>query len=130
MSDYVRRKVIRYPLDDRDCHDLFDRINLSKKDEPFDIVGCLDYNQKGDPQMVFLDYILIDTYGEDCGDFGKVRELHPSEKDKYGKIFGDFFEGLLDIDKDKLRLVDYCYYNCCEPQAYYSTEFDPFYEEV
>ena len=35
-----------------------------------------------------------------------------------------------EVDINNFRLVDYCYYNCCEPDDYFDEQSDPFYDEV
>ena len=132
MSDYVRYKVVRYPIgryktfkELYDATDVFDK--LPKVDNIYG-TGAIDY--RTDEVCAYIDYELFTSYGEECDDFGRTRALTEKEQDKYEPIFKDFVKGLVDIDKTKLRLVDYCYYNCCEPQAYYDETDDSFYDEV
>ena len=75
----------------------------------------------------FIDYILEYEYGSDCGDFGKVRELTDSEKLKYMRVFQHLNPS---IDMDRVKLVEFCWYNCSEAPDYYDPVDDDFYLEV
>lgn len=134
MSDYQRIKVVRYPV---------------TKEELALIVGSDEYDlgyhlEKKFPELVeydvpgkfywgmtyprtFLDYCVDEEYGADCGEWGKIRELTPNEKRKYGELFRQI---LPIVYEDDLRVVEYCYYNGCEAPDYYDIEDDPFYKEV
>ena len=73
----------------------------------------------------FVDYLL--EYDDDSdGDYGKVRELYNSEKDRYRGIF----QQLGPIDMNKVRLVEFCWYNATDAPDYYDIESDPFYDPV
>ena len=131
MSWYVRYKVLRVPVNDCGLQYLTD------DDDPDDILqskypGVVSYKDAGKFTVtytsdgLFLDYILEHEW--DCdGEYVKVRELRDSEKELYRKVFQLICP---DIDMDKVRLVDYCYYNCCEPDGYYDITSDPFYKEL
>lgn len=73
----------------------------------------------------FVDY-LLEYDGNSDGDYGKVRELYNSEKDRYRGIF----QQLGPIDMDKVRLVEFCWYNATDAPDYYDIESDPFYDPV
>ena len=64
----------------------------------------------------YLDYFLNYEYGSDMGDYGISYELTEGQKEKWKDRFGKY---LKDIDKDKFRLVEYCYYNGCDCPDYY-----------
>lgn len=131
MSWYVRYKVLRVPINDCGLQYLAD------DDDPDDILqskypGAVSYKDAGKFTVTytsdgsFLDYILEHEW--DCdGEYCKVRELRDSEKELYRKVFQVICP---DIDMDKVRLVDYCYYNSCEPDGYYDITTDPFYKEL
>ncbi len=126
MSDYVRAKVIRYPLDDFYKKMKFD--NMFELEEFFKgidktfgsysshlntfIVECT-WNRE---PHYYLDYFLNYEYGADMGDYGISYELTEEQKGKWKDRFGKY---LKDIDKDKFRLVEYCYYNGCDCPDYY-----------
>lgn len=76
-------------------------------------------------ESAFVDYIL-EYDGDSDGEYGKVRELYDSEKDKYR----DIFQQLGTIDMNKVRLVEFCWYNATEAPDYYDIESDPFYDPV
>lgn len=73
----------------------------------------------------FVDY-LLEYDGDSDGEYGKVRELYPIESEKYL----DTFRQLGTIDMDKVRLVEFCWYNATEAPDYYDIESDPFYDPV
>ena len=73
----------------------------------------------------FVDYIL-EYDGDSDGEYGKVRELYNSEKDKYRNIF----QQLGPIDMDKVHLVEFCWDNATDAPDYYDIESDPFYDPV
>ena len=131
MSDYVKKKVIRYPIDAEvaiaykcdDFWDLEDKFKEIDKDfgnwklKPrFELDSS--YNSKQGKSRYYLDYILNYEYGACDGDFGISQELTEKLKDKYKPIFEKFIE---DIDVNKFRLVKFCYYNGCDCPDYYET---------
>lgn len=127
MSDYVRRKVIRYPLDDfykkMKFDDEYELEELFKKiDNNFDAYSsaldtfALENTYGNHKSHIYLDYILNFDYGSDMGDYGIAYDLTEEQKGKWEEKFGKY---LKDIDKDKFRLVEYCYYNGCDCPDYY-----------
>lgn len=148
MSDYVREKVLRLPVE---CFQLEDfKISVAKKlaeiGTPVDDVDddLHWYTEKAFPEVwgygdrgkfqwsptyprEFVDLVLDYEYGSE-GDWGKVRELYPTEKAKYLPIFQKVLPGLENLDD--VRLVEYCWYNGCEAPDYYDLKDDPFYAEV
>ena len=141
MSTYVREKVLRIPR-----HKLnFAHImrNLEEKFPGEDIMDDLgyyiekafsdlfDYGTKNRFQLApteenFIDYVI--DYERDCdGEYGKVRDLYESEKEKFRTIFQQLDP---DINMDYVRLVEFCWYNCSEAPDYYDVVNDPFYDEV
>ena len=123
MSDYCREKVLRYPVEESpwDIEEKFPNLFTAHKKLPSFDTAPTDGN--------FIDYKLEHTYGVDCGDWGRNRELYQEEKDKYRPIFEQIFPN---IDMNKVRLVEYCWYNCCEAPDYYDdvNEKDGFYKPV
>lgn len=147
MSDYVYKKVIRYPITTEyiqslnipQVYDLYDYLsqprfksitcNYNKDKDYFDSESTIDYYNKDWKKHEFLDYILEYEYGSERGYFGRSRYLSEKEKDKWVEIFKQIIP---EIDRDKLRVVEYCYYNSSEPQTYYEVKpiTDPFYKEI
>jgi hypothetical protein len=141
MSTYVREKVLRIP------RHKFNFANIARKlEEKFpdeDIMDDLgyyiekafpdlfDYGTKKKFQLAptcesFIDYVL--EYEWDCdGEYGKIRELYDSEKEKFRPIFQQLDP---DINMDFVRLVEFCWYNGCEAPDYYDITKDPFYKEL
>jgi hypothetical protein len=88
---------------------------------------CTGKFESAPTRRYFVDYVLEDEYGADCGEWGKVRVLTEVEKQKYKCVFKKLNPS---IDMDKVRLVEFCWYNCCEAPDYYSLCEDPFYSEI
>lgn len=131
MSDYVREKVLRIPLE---------RMNLVFTEDEMDDLSwsiekrfpdIFDYAKAGKFQLAptcspFVDYVLEHEYGAD-GEYGKTRALTDREKEKYRPFFQKINP---DVDMDFVRLVEFCWYNCCEAPDYYDETKDRFYDEV
>ena len=136
MSDYVRKKVIRYKLKPEeisacppDKYGDIDSETLGKHyaipPYIYDIEGerknCFvigyGYNYDKNRSEYYIDYLLQYQYGDCAGDFEFVRKLDQDETEKYMKIFKEQFGDYVYDNKghvlmlDELRLVDYCYYN-------------------
>lgn len=121
MSDYCRQKVLRYPVDTDPWEIEKNNIKLFKS------LRDLPTFQIAPTVSTFIDYVLEDEYGYGCGDWGKNRELYDTEKEKYKPVFEQIIP---DVDMDKVRLVEYCWYNCSEAPDYYDNTNDKFYDEV
>ena len=125
MSDYVRAKVIRYPLDDfykkmkfDDEYELEEFLkNIDKNFENYTF--AVNYTYGNNTSHIYLDYTLNYEYGSEMGDYGISYELTEEQKEKWKDKFGKY---LKDIDKDKFRLVEYCYYNGCDCPDYYEVK--------
>lgn len=118
MSDYVRNKAVMYPI----SPELADTLD-NKIKEPFFIEVFEDDTDLNH----YLCYSIYDTYGKESGEFGRSRYLNENEQEKYKNKFSDY---LNDVDTNKFKYVDYCYYNCCECRDYYLGKFDDFYDEI
>lgn len=132
MSDYHRQKVLRIPFED---------LGLNKddyKDTSYGLwqkFGDIFYWQGSNigkfalapTERLFIDFVLESDYGFDCGEWGKVRELYPQEIDKYREVFQKICPT---VDMSRVRLVEFCWYNCSEAPDYYDPMEDDFYKEV
>ena len=141
MSTYVREKVLRIPRHKMNFANIVRKLEEKYPDEDvMDDLGLylenvlpdkFGYGDKNKFQMSptrepFIDYVL--EYEYDCeGDYGKVRELYDSEKEKFRPIFQQLDP---DINMDYVRLVEFCWYNGCEAPDYYDPQEDPFYKEL
>lgn len=126
MSDYVHYKVVRLPFP----KEIMSKCNVDDicDCEPYlkKLVGELwDKKKKNRFQLectnkgYYIDWIYYSTYGEESGDFGFVRLLTQKELD----VIKPYFDKLGVAYKDEdLRVVNYCYYNCCEAPDYYNIE--------
>jgi hypothetical protein len=123
MSDYKHNKVIRLPFPKE----------ILEKCNTFDIYDCESYlkellgelwnnNKKNSFNLeytdsaYYIDWVYYSTYGEESGEWGKVRLLTEKELSTIKPYFDKL--GVSYEDND-LRLVDYCYYNSSEPNDYY-----------
>lgn len=132
MSDYCKKKVLRIPWEDTGLKlDDYDDISFDLWNKYGDMFYWCG-NEVGRFQLApcvrrFIDYVLEDDYGYDCGEWGKVRELYPQEVDKYKDVFQKLCPT---IDMSKVKLVEFCWYNCSEAPDYYDPTEDEFYKEV
>jgi len=110
MSDYVRNKAVMYPID----VDLFEKLD-DEIEEPF----FLEVFSENTKLNCYLCYGLYHTYGEETTGFGMSRMLTQDETNRYIELFSDY---LNNIDPNKFKWVDYCYYNCCECEDYYKKQ--------
>lgn len=148
MSDYQTKKQVIYPVDKHDP-DLMNKwlpnyngygkpdiFNLDSVPELKDLFRSYPRKQgfeaegfdDGDKMNYYIAYTL-DQHYDNYSEYGKSRELSDSEKVKYKELFEKIIPV---VDPDKFRLVEYCWYDCCEASDYYNMtkEKDPFYEEV
>lgn len=131
MSSYVCEKVLRVPviLSDFNILDTDDLTYELEREYP----ALFEYAtpnmfQIAPTEELYLDYVL-EYERNTCGEYGKVRELYPSEKEKYRSIFKQI---LPNINMNLVHLVEFCWYNNSEAPNYYSLNKnkDKFYEEI
>lgn len=130
MSYYCHQKVLRIPVTLEDLN-MSDSDDLSwdleeKYPELFDY-GTPKMFQIAPTEELFLDYVLQYDCDYESGDWGKTRKLYASEQDKYRPIFQQI---LPNINMSRVRLVEFCWYNCSEAPNYYDLVEDKFYVEV
>lgn len=141
MSTYVREKVLRVPMERIDMSYIKSIIAQKYPNENHEddfswylesaLPDVFDYATVGKFQVAptespFFDYVLDYEYDAD-GEYGKTRALYDSEKVKYLPVFQKIDPN---IDMNYVRLVEFCWYNCCEADDYYNDVNDPFYDEV
>ncbi len=133
MSDYCKMKVLRLPFEDAGIGkpEDYDDISFDLHDKFGDLFywcgkpdGKFDYAPTEKP---FIDFVLGHEYDSSYGEYGKTRELYPSEKLKYTEVFQRLNP---EINTDKVKLVEFCWYNCSEAPDYYDPVDDDFYREV
>ena len=158
MSDYNHIKALRYKPTDEEIKALCIEIEEWKKTKPeeakkycwitsndwteylkevkFPELFEKDYKNSmhkhfdigfSDTNVRYLDLVLLDTYGKEYDDWYKARYTTLNEQEKYRKDFEEIFPSL---DMSRVHLVDFCWYNCCEPDDCYEPSDDPFYKEV
>ena len=131
MSSYTLEKVIRFKIEkfkflkllniediwDLETHSYFGNGEVGK----FQIAPTEDF---------FVDFVLNVDSGN--SDYGRTRELTYKEFEKYAKIFRTIISEAETIPYNKLRLVEFCWYNASEAPNYFndSTYHDDFYDEV
>ena len=131
MSDYVRKKVVRFKIPKNIIEELEqkDEWIMDLLEEKYDLKPCynskpneftINYGEDFDNNKTdyFLDYLLDYEYGA-SGDFESVRLLTDKEFEKYSRKFGMYFN---EIGRDELRLVHYCYYNGVDEPSVYEFE--------
>ena len=118
MSTYVREKVLRIPRHKIDFAKIVHKLEEKYPDDDImddlgfyleDVLPDLfDYNTKNKFQMSptrepFIDYVLESEW--DCdGEYGRVRELYDSEKEKFRPIFQQLDP---DVNMDDVRLIEF-----------------------
>lgn len=134
MSDYVREKVVRLPVDVDKIRELYKVEDLWDLDEVPGLEDWFDFGSKegkfhaSSTGEDYIDYILEFSYGCGSGEWGRNRELTEKEKDKYEELFKIVVPW---VERDKLKLVEYSWYNSCEAPDYYGfSDMDEFYEEI
>ena len=127
MSDYCHYKVLRIPFTkyfpDKDIWDFESKHFNIFRNQP----GYFNIPATDNEEMEYLDFIIEYDYGQDAGDWGKSRNLKVDEMVNYYDLFKLIIP---DIDMTDVRLVEYCYYNCCEAPDYYDTSKDSFYDLI
>ena len=118
MSDYVRVKAIRYPLTKEDLKEL-NVEDIWDLEEKFNLYNdkCRFEVNSSDKYEGYLDCVLKYEYGSTFDDYGLVYELDEKQKERWCYNFNGFFR--INIDENKLRLVEYCYYNGVDCPDYY-----------
>jgi hypothetical protein len=137
MSDYAKYKVVRYLPTEEDYNVL-----SVPMDDPYELenhfpprTASTDVRRRkhdyfevcGTDENTYVDFVLDYSYGDCDGEYGKVRMLSENELNKWTEIFKKVFPN---PNPDNFRVVEYCWYNCCEPPDYFDLTKDPFYDEV
>lgn len=118
MSTYCKERVLRFPVDG----------NLEQFEETHHTL--FDYGVPGMFQIAptckgYIDLVLLREF--DCdGEYGKTRALTKNEQEKYRPVWEQIIP---DIDMNRVRLVEFCWYNATEAPNYYDEVDDPFYTE-
>ena len=131
MSSYTLEKVVRFKIEeskflkllniediwDLETHSYFGNGEVGK----FQIAPTEDF---------FVDFVLNVDSGN--SDYSRTRELTYKEFEKYAKIFRTIIPEAETIPYNKLRLVEFCWYNASEAPNYFNdfTYHDDFYDEV
>lgn len=137
MSDYVRKKVVRYKFNDNVLESLKKEIedkNLFESPEEIlikkynlpdywehelnNFTVSSGYNSDKKELDLFLDYLLDYEYGA-SGDFENIRELTEKEFLKYKEIFKQIIP---DLEPGELRFAHYCYYNGVDEPSVWNME--------
>ena len=122
MSDYCHYKVLRVPTDKYHLGDL-EEFEMNHSDVFGHTPG---YFMIAPTVTPFIDFVLEHDY-DNFGEYGKVRELGSNEKIMYYDVFHMLIPN---IQMNDVRLVDFCWYDCCEAPDYYNYEDDDFYNDI
>ena len=136
MSCYCKMKVLRIPYEPQEWgwrnfdpqEDSCEYVEKHFSEDVFDPYGRKLHTFRFAPtesERRFVDY-LLEYDGDSDSEYGKVRELYDSEIKRYL----DTFRQLGPIDMNKVRLVEFCWYNATEAPDYYDIKSDPFYDPV
>lgn len=133
MSDYVHKKAIRFPIirdmiqkiGFNDIEDFIEEFDQWVKKKCPELYYCGDripyFEVEITDERPYIDLVLYYSYGEECGDWEKASYLSDKEKE----FFAPYFNKLdIAFEPDDLRKVDYCWYNCSEPQDCYNVDDD------
>ena len=123
MSDYEHNKVVRLPFpkellskskakDPWDCEQYL----KEKLGDLFHKWDCKTFTIGSSDKNYYIDWVYYHTYGEESAHWANVRILTQKELDAIKPYF-DKLE--VNYNDEDLRVVDYCYYNSCEPPDYY-----------
>lgn len=134
MSDYVREKVIRFKPSDEQFQafrkkygidGFYDAECVPELETLFSPRQRTHIFEPAPTEENYLDFVLEYSYGEDEGDWGKVRNLLPSEQAAAIKLFQKVIP---DATAWNMRVVEFCWYNCSEAPGYFELEDDLFYK--
>ncbi|MBQ2174912.1 MAG: hypothetical protein II453_07585, partial [Alphaproteobacteria bacterium] len=119
MSDFVHNQGYIYPITNEEYEKL-DEIYFDLEAKGFALTGFI--GQKGfNRYLVFLTY---HSYGKKHDNFGSSRPCTEIEIKRHIKKFQDVL--CKEIDKNKLKYIEYCWYNCSECFDYYEeVEYKP-----
>lgn len=115
MSDYSHNKGIIYPLP-KMTEEERDKLEFSLK-APFSYEAFEGRNNNINHYLFFS---LYHTYGQRSDNFGSSRKCTAKEIAQYAPMFAEVLGK--EIDTDKLKYIEFCWYNCCECQDYYEDE--------
>ena len=123
MSDYKHEKVVRLPFPEEDFktndpNDDSDRDEYLSKisGDLYEVNGKNSFQLGYSDEGYYIDWCYYSTYGEESGDYGNARLLTEKELE----VIKPYFDKIgVKYKDEELRVVDYCYYNGCEPPDYY-----------
>lgn len=160
MSDYEHIKAVRYKPTEEEIDKIFEGLKewrkqtddycwIKSRDDWYDYLEDVKfellfnrngrdrdyfsigygYSYEGDQTNHYVDFVLFRSYGDESGEWKRSRYLSDTEKEKWKIKFQKIFPN---PDVDRLRLVDYCWYNGVEDPDVYDPEDieDDFYNEV
>lgn len=129
MSDYVMKKVVRYPIEKEifDYYGITEEWDIVEKFQEIDnefeefphkneigFESTYDYDKN--ESKYYIDYVISYSYGGYSDDFGISQLLTKEQQEKYRPMFEKYIPN---FDADKFRLVKFCYYNGVDCPDYY-----------
>jgi hypothetical protein len=138
MSTYVREKVLRVPTSEifKSCdwtaeEDYQEDRSWFLEQKFYNLFKYAEigYFQTAPTEEDFIDFVL--DYEYDCsGEYGKIRNLYELERERFLPVFQQINPNFTIVDMEKVRLVEFCWYNGTEAEGYYEPNEDPFFEEI
>ena len=131
MSTYTLEKVVRFKIEESRFLELLNVEDIwDLETHAYFGNGVVDKFQIAPTEDFFVDFVLNVDSGN--GDYGRTRELTSKEFEKYVKIFRSIIPESEPIPYNKLRLVEFCWYDASEAPNYFNefTYHDDFYDEV
>lgn len=144
MSDYVHERVLRVPTDRLFAGlDWYVNKDWEKEEYLNDMSIYLSKKHTGVWATIttegmfeiaptsesFVDFVLVEEW-DSYGEWGKTRALYDSEREKFLPLYRKLNANFTVEDMQAVRLVDFCYYNCCEAPDYYDDTVDEFFAEL
>lgn len=122
MSDYRHIMAVRYKLDKLDDNDelqdfMEDKCSKVNKNGEFPHEFSITLSDND----MYLDYEYFSSYGEESGTWYDSRYVTNKEFELIKELFIDF---MIPDHKTDFRVVNYCYYNSCEPDDCWEVEND------
>lgn len=123
MSDYVHIKAVRYKPTEKNLAEFQNDLwNLEEKFPKF--FDCKKdsstFRIEGTTKGLYVDFLIEYYYGVEPGEGYKARACKPGEAAIFSKLFDMLFTS--GCQMDNLRVVEYTYYNGCDPEDCFDLE--------
>lgn len=127
MSDYLYTRAIRTEVTEeilkkfgvKDTYEL-ETVLEQRKPSLYQFGKVNHFSMESCISSTYIDFILEYEYGALPGEYGNCYKLSIEDYQKYKKMFDELLDTSIDYS---LCEVEYCYYNCSEPEDCYQ-EYD------